>query len=157
MNREDLIDELIKRYKDAQILPVNNQEQAYVPVYIGFEAFITRNKPLIVKQEFTKAALRENIKQQFNISALSPSFRLLFLTDGAQNALLFEQGAKPLAKYIINNTGLTHLKNAVSSLHQAEGKVYITVNEQGLNFDALEVSLQSISEAEVKAVFRRTI
>jgi signal transduction histidine kinase len=155
VNREDLIEELIKRYKDARALPLNKQEASYIPLYIGFEAFITRNKPLIVKREFTKTSLRDTIKQQFNVSALSPTFRLLFLTSGAQNALLFEQGAQPLAQYIINNIGLPHLKTAVSTLHQEEGKVFFAVNEQGLNFDSLEVSLQSISDTEVKEVFRK--
>lgn len=156
VNREDLIEELIKRYKEARSLPVNVQEQTYVPIYIAFEAFIIRNKPLIVKQEFTKESLRENIKQQFNLNALSPSFRLLFMTDGAQNALLFEQGAKPLAQYIINNTGLNHLKSAVESIQkQQDNKVYFAVTDQGLSFDSLEVSLQSITDTEVKELFKK--
>jgi len=154
VNREDLIDDLIKKYEQAKHLPLEEQKAAFIPIYIGIEAFIIRNKPLIVKQEFTKEALRESIEKQFDISALEPSFRLLFVPEFQQNILLFEEEAQKLAQYIISSIGLPHLNSAIISLQQAKSKDFIKVDEHGLQFNSIEASLQGVSEKDVRLLFQ---
>lgn len=154
VNREDLIEDLVKKYDEARLLSKERQESAYIPIYIALEAFITHNKPLIVKQEFSKDGLRESIRKQFDINSLASSFRLIFLTGSEQNALLFELGAQNLAKYIITNIGLPHLNAALSNSKQERMKELIHSNAQGLSFDALDISLKNISEDELKILFK---
>src|ERR1700722_2333321 len=151
VNREDLIDDLIKKYEQANHLPFVEQESAFIPIYIGIEAFIIRNKPLIVKQEFTKDTLRESIRKKFDISALNPAFRLLFLPDFEQNMLLFEQGVQKLAYYVVSNIGPGRLTTAVASLKQEKVKEMIKIDAHGLQFES---KMEGISDNEIKVAFQ---
>lgn len=154
INREDLVADLVKKHEQAKTLTLEQRELVYIPIYFGFEAFIIRNKPLIIKQEFTKDELRAAIRKQFDINKLGASFRLLFLLDGQQNALLFEQGAQKLAKYVTDNIGLSHLKTAVASLKSGKIKESIHVTDQGLSFDAIDNSSANISEKDITLSFQ---
>jgi len=154
INREDLVDELIKKYYAAQKITGDQRELSYISIYIGLEAFIVKNRPLIVKQEFTKGQLRETIKQQFNLNALSPVFRLLFLPDLQQNMLLFEQGAQKLASYVVSNIGPPRLSGIIASLKQEKVKGLIKIDAHGLQFDSVESSVQGASDNEIKLAFQ---
>jgi signal transduction histidine kinase len=154
VNREDLIVDLVDKYHAAKNLSKDQQEQAFIPVYIGLEAFIIKNKPLIVKQEWTKEQLRDLIRKQFDITGLSPAFGLVFLLDGAQNALLYELCAQKLATFLKINIGLPHLKAAYGALKEGKARNVIRVTDQGLNFDTLNLSLSTISEEDVLVIFK---
>ena len=148
VNREDLIQDISLRLGKISKLSDPERELAQIPLYLLLEDFITRNKPLVVKREFTRETLREDIKNQFDLTKLSGATRLIFLSDLEQTLALFELGAQKLSAYIIKSIGIDQLRLVVKQITQKSILQELQVSESALEFgDLSQSSLPDITAA----------
>lgn len=147
INREDLIAESLSEYKKIKFLPEPEKEYTLIPLYISLENFITTHKSLTVKQEYTKASLREYIRTHFDMSKLSSLFRLIFLPEIEQSLYLYEKGVSDLSEYISQNLGTQVLENILN------GESNITLKEKHIDFTALHPPPTLVKIEGLTAVF----
>lgn len=96
---KESIREQIKEINRIRRFPVEQREQAYLPVYLSLEKFIVTRKPIAAKEyfsrkalkkprEFSREVLRRAIKERIEINKLGDNFRVLFLEE-PQRSLIF--------------------------------------------------------------------
>ena len=99
-NKED-IKEQIKEINRIRRLPVEQREQAYLPVYLRLERFIVTRKSVATKEyfsrktlknprEYTREGLRRAIKERLEVNKLEDNFRVLFLEEPQRSLIFYE-------------------------------------------------------------------
>ncbi len=103
INREDLIRDIWNIYKKGN----------YLKAYSELESFIVKNKPLVVKKEFTKESLRLEISKELNVSELPDNIKFFFTPKIPSNLIFFSLITKQLASSIKEHLGENQLSEIV--------------------------------------------
>ena len=158
INREDLASAEIFEYEKARnIASGQARELAYVKVFFLFERFVLKNKPLVVKREFTKDSLHKELGRVISPETLPPLLRLIFSPKKERFLILFEECAKPICRYMIETLGEDAMSKILRTVpvFSSSGATAILGGE--VNFDAFNrsiLSLAEVTEVKVFEVFR---
>ena len=137
INRQDLVVDRLEKYQQARKLPFDQRETAYIPIYLSLEQFIVTNKPLVVKSEYTKATLRQEIHTTFVLDHINKLFRLIFLPDQTQALLLFEIGVNDLAQYLLTHMGVAHVQEITAKSTKGTFLESVNVSQTGVDFNSI--------------------
>jgi len=154
INVEDMIQKQIQEYEETKNLPTSDRQARAIRIYLTAEDIIIKNKPPVIKEAFTKAALRQNIAKKVKIANLPITLRLIFLEEQEQKLYLFETGIKQLESYILKNLGVTRLKHIIELGTKGTMLEKITVDDSGIDFGAIEVEGGKINIPDLVASFK---
>ncbi|HET7099363.1 MAG TPA: ATP-binding protein [Patescibacteria group bacterium] len=134
VNREDLIQEIWQKYKSGNL----------VRAYLEFERFITSNKPLVVKKEFTKDALRQEIIKFVKTDTLVPELKVFFLPPPANLSTFFWVCVKPLTDFISENLGQVEISETIKKVTGNEKLTLDPRKSEKENIDILYLLFTSL-------------
>lgn len=115
--RQDLIINLIDEFNNNRPYDKAEKNQKLIQIYLSLEDFIIKNKPLVVKQEYTRESLHEEIRRNFDISRIPDNFRLVFLPEKEQLFTLYCLYTKVLTDYITEQIGKEEVNNVISKVY----------------------------------------
>jgi hypothetical protein len=111
-------------------------DSVFIKLYLTWEEFLANNK-LAAGEEITKEKIRTYIKNNIDITKLSPSFQLVFLSEREQGILIYELSLEKLAGYVINNLGLESFSRLMKEAGGDTVFEKITVIDKQIKFDKL--------------------
>lgn len=114
--RQDLVIDLIEKFNKIKASNDSLKTQNYIQIYLTLEDFIVKNKPLVIKQEYTKESLHEEIRKSSNLDLLPDEFKLIFLPEKEQLFTLFCIYTKVLTDYITEQMGKNEVSNSLSQI-----------------------------------------
>lgn len=115
-NREDLLDPLTKEIEAIEMVDEENREGAYLHAYIGFEDILVANRPPITKREFTRATLRQEVRQHVKVAALPPLLQVLFLDPPQARLQVYLILLSKICKFIIGHIGESTCRDYVRNV-----------------------------------------
>jgi len=133
INREDLVAQPIAEFTRALTLPENDRVPLLIKAYAALEDFISKNKPLVIKREYTKEALRNEIRSRVKIENIDESLRLVFLPDAQRALLLYASEARAFGDYIARNISAEQLK-ATSEAALRGTPIVLAMGPKGMDF-----------------------
>lgn len=156
INREDLVAEQLKEYTRAFALPAQERAPLLLKTYFGLEDFISKNKPLVIKREYTKEGLRAEIRSRFPLKDLDEELRVVFLADAEQAALLYGIGARAPAAYVAKNISFQSLREACAGALAGTPIEAVPTEQQGMDFFLVvkEGKAPAVG-AEVESAFKK--
>lgn len=118
INREDLVSHIDQRTKALVTVPETERLNESIQLYRMYESFIISNKPLVVKQEFTRESLRNAIASSFPVATLPVELALFFLPTEQQKIAILKIALSWLSSLMVQNVGVGKLRALVT---QVEG------------------------------------
>jgi PAS domain S-box-containing protein len=153
--REDLIAEVLEKYKQAHAFDAEQKVIACIRTYLALEEFIISNKPMVVQREYTRESLRQEISQKFKLEQLPERFRLLFLSQTEQELMLFELYTQTLASYIASQTGIIRLEEILAPLTVEHGFNGVKVGSNAIDFSTLHANIANLEQNSLVVFFQK--
>lgn len=145
--RQDLIVELINEFNISSTLDKENRVQKLIQVYLKLEDFILKNKPLVVKKEYTRETLHEEIRQYVDLQRLPEKFKLIFLPEKEQLFTLFSLYTKELTDYITAQIGQNEVSKVLATIFPGTSFTgFSTTDGQAISIIHQKLSVQKNDE-----------
>lgn len=135
-------------------LSVKDREIAYIPIYLELEDIIITHQPPIVKKEYTKDALRGEIKSSIRYQTFHTPLRLLFLKGSSYYINLFRVGIYGLVTYLVEHEGTARLRQIVAEATRGTLLESVCVEATGIDFSTVALGSQEITPQQVIVTFK---
>ncbi|MBI1862950.1 hypothetical protein HYS00_02420 [Candidatus Microgenomates bacterium] len=157
INREDLLDPFVKEYDKSLTLNEKERIIAYVRLYASFEDVIVHNKPPVVKSEYTKASLRDDVAAHVAVDKLPLLVRLFFLKEPARRTTLCFVVLFYISEFVSSNLGAETCKRYIAELVKGSvfEKIIIPNSQPNSVFLQLDESLFTVNEQESRFLWLR--
>lgn len=144
VNREDLIDDLWATYEQGH----------YIAAYMGLERFITSNKPLVVKAEYTKDTLRHEIAASVAVTGLPEELALLFAPQEKFRSLFFHLISKDLIDALLPILGAQRIQALVGGYDAESSDQHVL---DGMYRALCDEVITSFGKDKVEQIVKKTL
>lgn len=154
--REDLIAGIIGDIASLKDGEDEKRLTNYIRTYYALEEFITSNKPMVVQKVYSKESLRQEIRSIVkDLNKLPDAFRLLLYTGTKQLLFVYGFYTRSLAKFIINQTGLSNLPQIINPLIKDTPLAQLKLSAAGPEFTDLLNNISGLSTDELTNISKR--
>lgn len=155
INREDLISEIVEKYRNLFTKKTLEDIFEYVALYMSLEQFILGNEKPIVKSAYVRKTLREELRNVVVIANLPLEFRLLFENGTTQKITLYELGMRHIIPAVKSNLGRAGLINIVRE-YTASTVIEQLLDKDGIfHFDHLYKNSSTLDDQKLSFAFAR--
>lgn len=105
VNREDMIQSILDRYHSIGRFGLRENQEDLIRVYFLLENFIIKHKPVVVKKEYTKEALRAYIRDTWIKDNVSELEKLIFDLPQSRVFRMYRIVINQFLKYAIQSLG----------------------------------------------------
>jgi len=116
--------------------------------YLCFERFITENKPLVVKKEFSIRDLRDEIKRELKVSDLPDEIKIIFSSDPLSSLLFFKILISHIYFYISKHLGNRYFEDLFYKISEKNGTTQLFGLKDGVLVLYPEIDKKTISSDE---------
>ena len=138
---------ILQKLTAIKKLTAPNREKAYIPVYFDLENFI------LLSQNKTEEAFREEIKSKFPIHKTSVYFRLIFESEAIRSLMLLEIALSPFVTFVMHSLDERKVEEILNSFLKTSQLKGVKVSKDGLDFSDTYNLIQLLDKDEANRDF----